>query len=95
VGASSAAAAAAADKAAADKAAADAKVVILANMSQFVCVFSKSTLCFMCLRGMETIDFETILNFWPVSPSKGQTPCLGFANLVLPTKEASVHPVRN
>jgi hypothetical protein len=29
---------------------------------------------------METIDFETILNFWPVSPSKGQTPLLGFAN---------------
>ncbi len=57
-----------------DKAAADAKVGILANMSQFVCVLSKSTLCFLCLRGMETIDFETILNFLPVSPPEGQTP---------------------
>ena len=77
-----------------EKAAADAKVGIRILL-KFVCAFSKSTLCFLCLRGMETIDFETILNFWPVSPSKGQTPCLGFANLVLPTKEASVHHVRN
>ena len=50
-----------------EKAAADAKVVILANISQFVCVFSKSTAWFW---GMEIIQVETILKFFPVSLSK-------------------------
>ena len=47
-----------------EKAAADAKVVLLANIIQFLCVFS--TLCFLCLRGMDTIEFETILASVPV-----------------------------
>ena len=61
------------------KAAADAKVVIRI-LVKFVCVFSKSTLCFLCLREMETIDYESILNFLPVSLSIGQTHLLGFSN---------------
>ena len=72
-----------------ENAAADAKVVIRILL-KFVCVFSKSTLFFMCLRGIETIDFETILNVLPVSLSKGQTPLLGFANqgsLCAPSKK--------
>ncbi len=53
-----------------EKAAADAKVVILANISQFVCVFSKSAVWFW---GMEIIEVETILKFFPVSLSKMET----------------------
>jgi len=52
-----------------EKAAADAKVVILASISQFVCVLSKSTVWFW---GMEIIQgnnrsWKTILKFFPVS----------------------------
>ena len=49
-----------------EKAAADAKVVILANISRFVCVLSKSTVWFW---GMEIIEVETILKFFRVSLS--------------------------
>ena len=48
-----------AEKAAVDKAAADAKVRMLDNR----CVCGKSTVCF---RKMESIDMETMLNYFPV-----------------------------
>jgi hypothetical protein len=60
-------------KAAVEKAAADAKVVILANISQLVCVLSKSTVWFW---GMEIIEVETILKFFRVSLSKMETDLL-------------------
>ena len=56
-----------------EKAAADAKVVILANISRFVFVLSKSTVWFW---GMEIIEVETILKFFRVSLSKMETDLL-------------------
>ena len=56
-----------------EKAAADAKVVILANISRFVCVLSKST---VWVWGMEIIEVETILKFFPVSLTKMETDLL-------------------
>jgi hypothetical protein len=62
-------ASAATDKAAAEKAAAatDAKVVILANIAQYVCLCSKSTVCF---QQVESIEMETMLKPCVVSLSK-------------------------
>ena len=45
-------------------AAADAKVVILANIAQYVCLCCKSTVCF---RQVESIEMETMLKHCVVS----------------------------
>jgi hypothetical protein len=74
------------------KAAADAKVGIRI-LVKFVCVFSKSTLCFLCLREMETIEYESILNFFARVPVNRANSLAWFFQ---PRKAlGSLHPVRD
>jgi hypothetical protein len=55
------------EKAAAEEAAADAKVVILASITQCVCVCSKSS---VCLRETESIEMEAMLKHFPFPGQK-------------------------